>query len=52
MRRGAPRRLPISVAWLHRGPPMARVDAVEVEEIEPASRDWPSAFSIVSGASM
>ena len=32
------------VTWLHRGPPMARVDAVEVEEIEPASRDWPSTF--------
>jgi acylphosphatase len=32
------------VAWLHRGPPMARVDAVEVEEIEPASREWPDGF--------
>lgn len=32
------------VAWLHRGPPLARVDAVEVEEIEPAGYDWPETF--------
>jgi acylphosphatase len=32
------------VAWLRHGPPMARVDAVEVEAIEPASRDWPESF--------
>ena len=32
------------VDWLHRGPPMARVDAVEVEIIEPASCEWPDGF--------
>ena len=32
------------VEWLHRGPPLARVDAVEVEQIEPASREWPETF--------
>jgi acylphosphatase len=32
------------VEWLHRGPPLARVDAVEVEAIEPASREWPETF--------
>ena len=30
--------------WLRRGPPMARVDAVEVEAIEPGSREWPEGF--------
>jgi len=32
------------VEWLHKGPPMARVDAVEVEAIDPASREWPDGF--------
>ena len=32
------------VAWLHRGPPLARVDAVEVEAIDPMSREWPEEF--------
>jgi acylphosphatase len=32
------------VAWLRKGPPMARVDAVEVEAIDPASREWPETF--------
>jgi acylphosphatase len=32
------------IEWLHQGPPMARVDAVEVEAIELASRDWPETF--------
>ncbi|MGQ0385206.1 MAG: acylphosphatase [Gammaproteobacteria bacterium] len=32
------------VAWLHRGPPMAAVDSVEVEEIDPASERWPAGF--------
>ena len=32
------------VEWLHRGPPMARVDAVDVEAIDPASTDWPEGF--------
>lgn len=31
-------------AWLHRGPPMARVEAVEVEAIDPASLAWPPGF--------
>ena len=32
------------VAWLHEGPPMARVDAVHVEAIDPASYEWPEGF--------
>ena len=32
------------VEWLHRGPPLARVDAVEVEAVDPASREWPETF--------
>jgi acylphosphatase len=32
------------IAWLHQGPPLARVDAVEVEEIQPATFDWPRGF--------
>jgi acylphosphatase len=32
------------VQWLHRGPPMARVDAVEVEVMEPAGYEWPKGF--------
>lgn len=32
------------IAWLHRGPPMARVESVEVESIEPASLEWPAGF--------
>jgi acylphosphatase len=31
-------------AWLQTGPPMARVDRVEVEEIDPASVNWPQGF--------
>jgi acylphosphatase len=41
---GAQNALDALVAWLHQGPPMARVDSVEVEEIEPASFDWPRGF--------
>jgi acylphosphatase len=41
---GPPEALSRLVEWLHQGPPMARVDAVEVEVIEPASRDWPETF--------
>jgi acylphosphatase len=41
---GAPEALDKLVDWLHRGPPMARVDAVEVEVIEPASCAWPDGF--------
>jgi acylphosphatase len=32
------------VEWLHRGPPLARVDAVESESIDPADVDWPAGF--------
>lgn len=32
------------VAWLQTGPPMARVDAVEVEDIDPAAQEWPVGF--------
>jgi acylphosphatase len=32
------------VAWLHRGPPLARVDAVDIEAIDPASYEWPAGF--------
>ncbi len=32
------------VGWLHHGPPMARVDAVEVEVVEPKSCEWPDGF--------
>ena len=41
---GAQHELEMLVDWLHRGPPMARVDAVEVEVIEPASLEWPEGF--------
>lgn len=32
------------IDWLHTGPPMARVDAVEVEEIDAAAVQWPTGF--------
>lgn len=32
------------VRWLHEGPPMARVDSVEVEHFDPAATDWPTGF--------
>ncbi len=32
------------VEWLHTGPPMARVTAVAVEVIDPATVDWPPDF--------
>jgi acylphosphatase len=32
------------VDWLHRGPPLARVDAVQVEAIEVAGYEWPEGF--------
>jgi len=41
---GAPAALEALIAWLHGGPPMARVDAVEVEVIDPDSREWPAGF--------
>ncbi len=41
---GSPAALDALVAWLHVGPPMARVDSVEVEGIDPAAGDWPETF--------
>ncbi len=41
---GAPDALEALVEWLRRGPPMARVDAIEVEVIDPASLAWPVSF--------
>ena len=32
------------IAWLQTGPPLARVDAVEVEDIDPATLVWPAGF--------
>lgn len=32
------------VAWLQVGPPMARVDTVDVEDIDPATEEWPDGF--------
>lgn len=34
------------VRWLHRGPPMARVDTVEVEHLDPATMNWPTGFLV------
>ncbi len=41
---GACEALECLIEWLHQGPPMARVESVEVEAIDPASRDWPEGF--------
>ena len=41
---GAPAALDALIAWLHVGPPMARVDLVEVEVIEPGTMEWPAGF--------
>jgi acylphosphatase len=30
--------------WLRHGPPMARVDAIDAEEIDPAAVTWPAGF--------
>jgi acylphosphatase len=32
------------VQWLHTGPPMANVTAVDVEIIDPATMEWPPGF--------
>jgi len=32
------------IEWLHTGPPMARVAAVDVEAIDPATVEWPPEF--------
>lgn len=41
---GTPAALAQLIAWLHKGPPMARVDAVEVEDLDPATQEWPAGF--------
>jgi acylphosphatase len=41
---GGPAELEELIAWLHRGPPMARVESVEVESIEPDAFAWPAGF--------
>jgi len=41
---GSPQALAKLIAWLQVGPPMARVDAVEVEDIDPATQQWPAGF--------
>jgi acylphosphatase len=41
---GDPHKLARLIAWLQHGPPMARVEAVEIEEIDPASQRWPAGF--------
>lgn len=41
---GSPASLAKLIAWLQVGPPMARVDAVEVEDIDPATQEWPAGF--------
>lgn len=41
---GRPAALEELIAWLHSGPPMARVVSVEVESIEPGAFDWPAGF--------
>jgi len=32
------------IAWLRHGPPMARVEALEVEAIDPSLEPWPNGF--------
>lgn len=41
---GAAAALEQLVQWLHTGPPMARVDAVDVEVLDPAALAWPAGF--------
>ncbi len=41
---GSPAALAKLIAWLQAGPPMARVDAVEVEDIDPTAHEWPAGF--------
>jgi len=41
---GAPDALAKLIAWLQTGPPMARVDAVDVLDIDPATHKWPAGF--------
>jgi acylphosphatase len=41
---GAPADLAQLIEWLHHGPPLARVERVEVEVIEHDYVDWPERF--------
>ena len=41
---GAPAALDELIAWLHRGPSMARVASVEVESVAPEAYEWPEDF--------
>ena len=41
---GTPADLAELVAWLHHGPPLARVDRIEVDEIEYGNVAWPDGF--------
>ena len=33
------------IQWLHTGPPMARVETVQAEVIEPSTVHWPAGFT-------
>ncbi len=41
---GTPADLAQLIEWLHHGPPLARVEQVEVEVIEHGGVDWPEGF--------
>ena len=41
---GAAQALDELARWLGRGPPMARVDALESTPLDPAAIDWPAGF--------
>ncbi len=41
---GNPVALAELIHWLRHGPPMARVDFVEVESIDPGTLEWPDGF--------
>ncbi|MGH8250341.1 MAG: acylphosphatase [Steroidobacteraceae bacterium] len=44
MAAGDPGALEKLAAWLRIGPPMARVDGVQAEPVDPASVAWPAGF--------
>jgi acylphosphatase len=44
MAAGSDAALSALIEWLRKGPPMARVDSVEVEPVDPSSVDWPAGF--------
>lgn len=41
---GEPGALEALTEWLRTGPPMARVDGLQVEAIDPATVEWPDGF--------